>query len=123
MLLQNALRIVDSLANGLPPTQVVDPLIGLCQSYSASPDPSLRKAAIAAFGMVFEGCNIYLQPHLNELWPFMERSLTDPSPIVRKAACVALGYACEASGEECVKHHESLLPVCSREEQSVAQSR
>ncbi|GAA97754.1 uncharacterized protein L969DRAFT_277116 [Mixia osmundae IAM 14324] len=106
-----AFRVIDALANVLPPAHVVDPLINLCQQYSSSPDPRMRKSAVMAFGVVFEGCSLYIAPHLEQLWPFIEKSLQDPESIVRKAACIALGFMCEMLGEDCGKRHATLLPL------------
>lgn len=73
----------------------------------------MRKSAITAFGVVVEGCSLYIQPHLESLWPLIIGGLGDPEVVVRKAACNALGYLCEMLDEECAPKHAVLLPVRS----------
>lgn len=105
-----AFRIIDALANALPPAMVIDPLIQLCQQYASSSEPGLRKSAIMAFGVTFEGCSIYIVPHMPQLWSFVESCLSDSEAIVRKAACITVTFMCDMIGEECAKHHAALLP-------------
>lgn len=71
----------------------------------------LRKSAITAFGVVVEGCSLFIQPHLESLWPLIFGGLEDTEVVVRKAACTALGCLCEMLEEECAKEHKRLLPV------------
>lgn len=105
-----AFRIIDALANALPPAQVIDPLIQLCQQYASSSDPGLRKSAIMSFGVTFEGCSIYIVPHMPQLWPFVTGCLSDSDQSVRRAACITVTFMCDMIGEECAKHHAELLP-------------
>ena len=107
---QVAFRVVDALANTLPPAQVINPLIELCQQYASAQDPGMRKSAIMAFGVTFEGCSIYIVPHMEQLWPFVDQCLADSNALVRKAACICLGFMCDMIGDECAKRHAVLLP-------------
>ena len=111
---RTAFRVIDSLATSLPPTQVFPPLFEQVRALSASPDPNLRKSAIMAFGVVVEGCSLFIQPHLDSMWPLIQNGLQDPEVIVRKAACTALGCLCEVLEEECAKQHAMLLPLISK---------
>ncbi|POY75272.1 hypothetical protein BMF94_1642 [Rhodotorula taiwanensis] len=111
---RTAFRVIDSLATSLPPTQVFPPLFEQVRALSASPDPNLRKSAIMAFGVVIEGCSLFIQPHLESMWPLIQNGLQDPEVVVRKAACTALGCLCEVLEEECAKQHAMLLPLISK---------
>ncbi|GAA5999843.1 uncharacterized protein JCM10292_003769 [Rhodotorula paludigena] len=111
---RTAFRVLDVLATNLPPTQVFPPLFEQVRSLAASPDPYLRKSAITAFGVVVEGCSLFIQPHLDAMWPLIINGLQDPEVVVRKAACTALGCLCEMLEEECAKQHALLLPLISK---------
>lgn len=108
---RTAFRVIDTLATSLPPAQVFPPLFEQVTALAASPNPLMRKSAITAFGVVVEGCSLFIQPHLETLWPLVEGGLKDPEVVVRKAACNALGCLCEMLEEECAKKHAVLLPV------------
>lgn len=110
---RTAFRVIDVLATSLPPAQVFPPLFEQVRTLASSPDAGLRKSAITAFGVVVEGCSLFIQPHLESLWPLIQGGLQDPEVIVRKAACTALGCLCEMLEEECAKQHAMLLPVSS----------
>jgi hypothetical protein len=110
---RTAFHVIDSLATSLPPTQVFPPLFEQVRALSASPDPNLYKSAIMAFGVV-EGCSLFLQPHLDSMWPLIQNGLEYPEVIVRKAACTALGCLCEVLEEECAKQHAMLLTLISK---------
>ncbi|GAA5895652.1 uncharacterized protein JCM6883_001576 [Sporobolomyces salmoneus] len=111
---RTAFRVIDVLATSLPPAQVFPPLFEQVRTLASSPDAGLRKSAITAFGVVVEGCSLFIQPHLDSLWPLIQGGLQDPEVIVRKAACTALGCLCEMLEEECAKQHAMLLPLISK---------
>lgn len=108
-----AFRVIDTLATSLPPNQVFPPLFDQVRAFSQSPDAGRRKSAISAFGVVIEGCSLYIQPHLDSLWPLITTGLADPDVTVRKASCSALGYLCDMLGEDCARQHATLLPLIS----------
>ena len=104
-------KCLDALATNLPPSHVFPPLFQLFQQYCASSDPNMRKSAIMAFGVTVEGVSFYIQPHLEQLWPYLEKALQDPELIVRNAACKALMCLTDMLADDCAKKHETLLPV------------
>ncbi|KAK7012251.1 importin N-terminal domain-containing protein, partial [Favolaschia claudopus] len=57
---RSALRIIDGLATGLPPSQVFPPLRDLITQYFSSSDPNLRRGAMLALGICVEGCSEYM---------------------------------------------------------------
>jgi importin-4 len=110
--IQSALRIIDSLATNLPPTQIFPALRTLIQQYFSSADPAHRRAALLALGVSVEGCSEYMTPQMVHVWPMVEAGLTDGDPSVRKAACTAVSCLCEWLEDECAAKHTTLVPVC-----------
>lgn len=53
-----------------------------------------RESAILALGAVAEGCMTGVQPHLNQLVPFLFQSLSDPQPLIRSITCWTLSRYC-----------------------------
>lgn len=104
-------KCLDALATNLPPSHVFPPLFQIFQQYCASDNPHLRKSAIMAFGVTVEGVSFFIQPHLEQLWPYLENALKDNELVVRNAACKALMCITDMLGEDCAKKHETLLPV------------
>ena len=104
-------KCLDALATNLPPTHVFPPLFTLFQQYCQSTNPHMRKSAIMAFGVTVEGVSFYIQPHLDQLWPYLESALADPELVVRNAACKALMCLTDMLAEDCAKRHETVLPV------------
>ena len=111
---RTAFRVIDTLATSLPPAQVFPPLFEQVRALSQSPDPLMRKSAITAFGVVVEGCSLFIQPHLESLWPLIQAGLSDPEVVVRKAACTALGCLCEMLDEDCAAQHAMLMPLIAK---------
>ncbi|KAJ7623266.1 armadillo-type protein [Roridomyces roridus] len=107
---RSALRIIDGLATGLPPSQVFPPLRTLITEYFSSPDPNNRRGAMLALGICVEGCSEFMTPLLSAVWPVIEAGLRDSDAGVRKASCVAVCCLCEWLSDECVSRHEILVP-------------
>lgn len=66
-----------------------------------------------ALGVTVEGCSQFIQPHVEQLWPFIDSGLEDSDSRVRRAACTALSCICEMLVEECGKRHHTLMPRVS----------
>ncbi|KAJ6607522.1 armadillo-type protein [Mycena sp. CBHHK59/15] len=107
---RSALRIIDGLATGLPPSQVFPPLRTLITEYFNSPDPNYRRGAMLALGICVEGCSEFMTPLLSSVWPVIETGLRDSDAGVRKASCVAVCCMCEWLSDECITRHEALVP-------------
>ncbi|KAJ7224327.1 armadillo-type protein [Mycena pura] len=107
---RSALRILDGLATGLPPSQVFPPLRALITEYFSSPNPDNRRGAMLALGICVEGCSEYMTPLLSSVWPVIEAGLRDSDSGVRKASCVAVSCMCEWLSDECITRHEVLVP-------------
>ncbi|TDL21910.1 ARM repeat-containing protein [Rickenella mellea] len=106
-----ALRIIDSLATNLPPQQVYPALHTLVQQYMSSADPSMRRGAMLALGVVIEGCSEFMTPLMAQVWPLIEAGLGDADPTVRRATCTAVACLCEWLEEECLGKHAALVPA------------
>jgi importin-4 len=111
LLSQSALRIIDTLATSLPPTQVFPALRAQIQQYFSSPDGSHRRGAMLALGVSVEGCSEYMTPLMSQVWPVVEAGLQDSDAGVRRATCVAVSCLCEWLEDECVSRHTVLVPV------------
>ncbi|OAV92267.1 hypothetical protein PTTG_27677 [Puccinia triticina 1-1 BBBD Race 1] len=110
---RTAFRCLDALSTSLSPQAVFPALYARIQECFRSPDPSMRKAAVMALGVTVEGCSLFIQPHIDQLWPFIDTSLEDNDPRVRRAACTALSCICEMLVDECASRHEILVPRVS----------
>ena len=108
---QSALRIIDTLATSLPPTQVFPALRTQIQQYFSSLDGSHRRGAMLALGVSVEGCSEFMTPLMNQVWPVIEAGLQDSDAGVRRATCVAVSCLCEWLEDECVSRHTVLVPV------------
>lgn len=64
-----------------------------------------------SFGVTFEGCSLYIAPHMDSLWPFVDQCLTDPEIQVRQAGCMALSFMSDTIPALCAKRHAQLLPM------------
>ncbi|MBW0467502.1 hypothetical protein O181_007217 [Austropuccinia psidii MF-1] len=110
---RTAFRCLDALATSLAPQSVFPALYARIQECFQNPDPTLRKAAVMALGVTVEGCSQFIQPHVDQLWPFIDSGLEDGDSRVRRAACTALSCICEMLVEECAKRHQVLVPRVS----------
>ncbi|KNF05141.1 hypothetical protein PSTG_01769 [Puccinia striiformis f. sp. tritici PST-78] len=110
---RTAFRCLDTLSTSLSPQAVFPALFARIQECFASPDPTLRKAAVMALGVTVEGCSLFIQPHIDQLWPFIDSGLEDSDPRVRRAACTALSCICEMLVDECASRHQTLVPRVS----------
>lgn len=106
-----ALRLLDTLATELPPSNVWPPLFEQLQAFAQSPDPAHRAAGLLALGVSCEGLSETLRPQMDLVWQFIRAGLDDPEPRVRRAAAMAIAYLCDQIGDEIVKHHETVMPA------------
>ncbi|KAH7885809.1 ARM repeat-containing protein [Phlebopus sp. FC_14] len=108
---RSALRIIDGLAQNLPPTQVFPVLRTLIQQYFSSPDPNVRRGGMLSLGVAVEGCSEYMTPLMNHVWPIIEAGLQDVDASVRKATLIAVSCLCEWLEEACAEKHAALVPA------------
>jgi hypothetical protein len=60
ILAHSALALIDSMAQQLPASQVIVPLLKVLRQYSESPKPNDRRAEILGLGMGVEGTTDFL---------------------------------------------------------------
>lgn len=71
----------------------------------------MRKASVAAFGQIVDGCSLFLQPLLPQIWPLIDHALADPEIIVRKAGCIALSAMTGQLGTDVGARHDVFVPA------------
>ncbi|KAI4182894.1 MAG: hypothetical protein L6R41_005718 [Letrouitia leprolyta] len=108
---RSALALIDVLAESLPPSQVVVPLLHNLGAYVNSSDPDRRKAGIMALGTCVEGAPDFINTQLHEIFPLVLRLLEDPEDKVRRAALDTIMRLAEDLAEELGKEHEKLIPA------------
>ncbi|KAL8946680.1 MAG: hypothetical protein Q9222_006957, partial [Ikaeria aurantiellina] len=108
---RSALALIDILAESLPPSQVVVPLINNLGPYVNSPDPDRRKAGILALGIVVEGAPDFINTQLHEILPLVLRLLADREDKVRRAALDTVMRLAEDLAEDLGKEHAKLIPA------------
>ncbi|RKP24485.1 armadillo-type protein, partial [Syncephalis pseudoplumigaleata] len=106
-----ALRVIQSLSSGLPPSQVFPVLLQLILEYMASPSAGHRKAAMMAFAASVEGCADFMRSKINDLMQLVFAGLQDPEVVVRRASCLALSCVAEEIEEAVTSNHAVLLPL------------
>jgi len=74
----------------------------------------MRKASVAAFGQIVDGCSLFLQPLLPQIWPLIDHALADPEVIVRKAGCIALSAMTGQLGTDVGARHDVFVPAVVR---------
>jgi len=108
---KSALGLLDLLATGLPPRQVIVPLLKALPQYVNSEDPKYRQAGILALGMCVEGAPDFIATQLDNLMPVVLKLLNDPVVGVRNAALNGVARLADDLAEELCKHHADLIPA------------
>ncbi|CAM9175169.1 unnamed protein product [Pylaiella littoralis] len=105
---------LDSMALQLPTKHTFAPLMDLCNSFLGNPEPHVRKAAVAALGVMTEGCAEPIKARLADILPKILQLALDPSPHVRECSCFCLGQFAEHCQPEILDHSEEVLPIVFR---------
>ena len=108
---RSALGLLDILASGLPPSQVVVPLLKALGQYVTNSDPDYRRAGILALGMCVEGAPDFIETQLKEILPMVLHLLEDPNIRVRSAALNCVARLSDDLAEEVAKDHAKLIPA------------
>ena len=110
-----ALVLLAEMAAGLPPSQVVVPLLRALGPYVNNPDSDRRQAGIMALGMCVEGAPEFISTQLKEILPLAIRLIEDSDPRVRRAAIDCVMRLAEELPEDLGKEHKQLLPTVVRQ--------
>jgi hypothetical protein len=108
---KSALGLLDLLATGLPPRQVLVPLLKVLPQYVNNENPKYRQAGILALGMCVEGAPDFIATQLDNLMPVVLKLLNDPEIDVRNAALNGVARLADDLAEELAKHHTELVPA------------
>lgn len=108
---RSALGLIDTMAQNLPASQVVVPLLDLLPDYSKSPDPKHRQAGILALGMAVEGAPDFLSTQMSSVMPILYTLLEDSDVTVRQAALQTTARLADDMPEDVGKEHGKLVPL------------
>lgn len=108
---RSALGLIDMLAQQLPASQVIVPLLHALARYANNEDPDYRKAGILSLGMVVEGAPDFISTQLKEITPIVLRLLEDSEVKVRGAALQTVARLADDVPEDLGKEHEKLMPL------------
>lgn len=108
---RSALGLLDIMAQSLPPSQVIVPLLKALSQSVTNPDPGVRRAGILSLGMCVEGAPDFISTQLNEIMPIVLQLLADPVAKVRSAALNGVARLADDLAEDMGKEHQRLLPA------------
>ena len=108
---RTALGLIDSMAQQLPASQVIVPLLDALPQYSESKLAGHRRAGILALGMCVEGAPDFMSTQIPQILPYLFRLLDDPEVIVRQAALQSTARLADDVPEDLTKAHEQLMPL------------
>ncbi|RDW78582.1 putative importin beta-4 subunit [Aspergillus mulundensis] len=108
---RSALGLLDMLAQSLPPSQVVVPLLNTLGQYFNNSNPDYRRAGIMSLGMVVEGAPDFISTQMKEIMPMVLQLLADPELKVRQATLHAVARLADDLTEDLNRDHEKLMPL------------
>jgi len=108
---RSALGLIDTMAQSLPASQVVVPILDALPQYSKSQNPKYRQAGILALGFVVEGAPDFLSTQLSSVLPILFTLLEDSEVTVRQAALQTTARLADDLPEDITKQHEKLVPL------------
>ncbi|KAF9885257.1 hypothetical protein FE257_000617 [Aspergillus nanangensis] len=108
---RSALGLLDMLAQSLPPSQVVVPLLQALGQYFNNSNPDYRRAGILALGMCVEGAPDFISTQMKEIFPMVLQLLADPEPKVRQSSLHTVARLADDLAEDLSHEHEKLMPL------------
>ncbi|KAF2157297.1 ARM repeat-containing protein [Myriangium duriaei CBS 260.36] len=108
---RSALGLLDIMAQSLPPSQVVVPLLKNLGQYVQNSNADHRRAGVLALGMCVEGAPDFISTQLNDILPMVLHLLQDPEARVRSAALNGVARLADDLAEDMGKEHERLIPA------------
>ncbi|KAF3937024.1 Importin-4 [Dactylella cylindrospora] len=106
-----AILMINFLAEALPPSQVVVPLMGALTPYIQSQNANERRAALLAIGACVEGAPDFVATQIDHVIPVIHNSLSDGDVQVRRAALHTLANLADELGEEIAQFHATIVPI------------
>ncbi|KAL2799051.1 armadillo-type protein [Aspergillus keveii] len=108
---RSALGLLDMLAQSLPPSQVVVPLLHSLGQYFNNSNPDYRRAGIMSLGMVVEGAPDFISTQMKEIMPMVLQLLADPELKVRQASLHTVARLADDLTEDLNREHAQLMPL------------
>jgi importin-4 len=108
---RSALGLIDTMAQSLPASQVVGPLLDMLPKYSKSQNPKERQAGILALGMVVEGAPDFISTQMSSVFPILFTLLEDSEVTVRQAALQTTARLADDLPDDLGRVHERLMPL------------
>ncbi|KAI9759571.1 MAG: hypothetical protein M4579_002237 [Chaenotheca gracillima] len=108
---RSALGLLDIMAQSLPPSQVIVPLMRVLPQYINNSDPLYRRAGILSLGFCVEGAPDFIATQLNDIFPLVLRLFDDSDVRVRQATLHALARLADDLAEEVGKEHAKFIPA------------
>jgi importin-4 len=108
---RSALELIDSMAQQLPSSQVIVPMLKALRQFSEHSDPDYRRAGILALGKCVEGAPDFIGTQVSDFAPIVLRLLDDPEVKVRQAALYSVARLADDVPQDLGKHHEKLMPM------------
>ncbi|VEU22631.1 DEKNAAC103629 [Brettanomyces naardenensis] len=104
-----ALRLLNTLAVDLSPSQVIQPVLEAVVPMLSSSNAYERRAALLAIGVSTEGAPDYMSARLPKVIQFIVAGLTDSSIVVQAAALRSLSQLGEDLKDAVAEYHTSLM--------------
>lgn len=108
---RSALGLLELLAQSLPSSQVVVPLLNGLGPYFNNNDPDYRRAGILSLGFCVEGAPDFFSTQMKEIFPAVLRLLADSEPKVRQATLHTVARLADDLPEDLGREHEKLMPL------------
>ena len=103
--------LLDQLALRVPVKHMYPACSTLCAQCMHSPEANLRRTAVAAIGVIAEGCRVPIQADLGTILPALLNLVHDTDQGVRECLGFALGQLSEHCQPEILSYHEAVLPA------------
>ena len=106
-----ALRLLSALAQELPPSQVLVPLLDNLEAMVGSPNSFSRRAGLLCLGVAATGAPDHFSHQLPRVFPALINGLQDPEVIVQVAAVRSVSSLASELQHRIAEQHEQLLPL------------
>jgi importin-4 len=111
---RSASALLDELARDVPSKHVYKPVTERITMLLQSQDAAQHRAAVAALGILCEGCSAPLKKNLPQLLTVLFRAMSHTHPKVREYAYSSLSQFSEFLIPDIEEHHEQILPALAQ---------